>query len=144
MKIPNQALNTRVYRRARGYFILVDMLPFISIPSCPLNFSWLCRATPDLHKGNVNSRQSLSCRSFPPLPLITQKSVYKRTKSTHSPVTTAHAITGRETQRRSTATHRLTGQIQYCNFITSQSSCIKALSGRFQTEKALQADKGDL
>lgn len=108
MKIPDQALNTRVYRGARawGYFILVDVLPFISIPSCPLNLSWLCRATPDIHKGNMNSRQSPSCRSFPSLPLITQKSVYKHmswfqhTKSTHSPITTAHAVTGRETQTR--------------------------------------------
>lgn len=36
MKKPDQALNTRVHRRAsaRGYFTLVAVLPFISIPSC--------------------------------------------------------------------------------------------------------------
>lgn len=137
MKIPNQALNGRVYRRARawGYFILVDALPFISILSCPLNLSWLCRATPDLHNGNVNSRQSLSCRSFPSFPLITQKSLYKHTESAHSPITTAHAVTGREMQTRSTATHHLMGQIQYCNFIQAKAAASRLCQDVFKQKK---------
>lgn len=108
----------QVYRRARawGSFLVVDVLPFSSLPSCPVNLSWLCRATPDPHKGSGNSRQSQCCRSFPPLPLIPHRYICEHTKSTHSPVKTAHAITGRETQTRSTATHPLMGQIQHCNF----------------------------
>lgn len=98
-------------------------------------FSWLCRATPDLHKGNMNSRQSLSCRSFPPLPLIAQKSVYKHTKSAYSPVTTTHAITGRETQTRSTATHHLMGQIQYCNFIQTKAAVSRLCQDVFKQKK---------
>lgn len=130
-------------QRAWGCFLGLDVLLFTSIASCPLNPWWLYRATPDPHKGRVNSRQSPSCRSFPPVPLIPHRSVCKHPQSTHSPETTAHAITGRETQTRSTATHPLMGQTGNCN-PTSSDSCAKALSGHLQTEKALQAARGDL
>lgn len=137
MQISKQAFNARVCRRAWawGYFILVDALPFISIASCSLNISWLCRSYPRPTQSNMNSRQSPSCRSFSSPPLITQKSASKHTRSAHSPATTAHAVTGREMHTRSMTAHYLMGQIQYCNFIQTKAAVSRLCQDVFKWKK---------
>lgn len=127
--------------KASCCFVLVDVPSFIYLPAYPLNLSCLYRATPDLHKDCVNSRQSLSFRTFPSIPTITQKCVYKQMWSAHSAGKTAHAIAGRETQSRNTVTYRSTGQIQHCNFIQDKVPVAKLHQGIFQAEKCYEQIK---
>lgn len=136
-KIPYQALNGQVYRRARawGYFLLVELFPFISIPSRPLNLFWLCRATPDPHKGKWTPDSPQAADHFP-LSLWSHTDLFVSTPRAHTALlTTAHAITGRETQSRSTATHHLMGQIEHCNFLQAKAAASGLCQDIFKQKK---------